>query len=391
MKFERNNKNSKGITLITLVVTIIIILILAGITINLIVGKNGIFKMAQKASLEAEKARVIEDIEMAYIDVYTQNLDFSPVTMSKIKEKLIKNYGYTNEQIPMVAMENITDITLSNSNIELQPGMSKEVEVILGDGSGQTYFILIQGKYYPINLTDSKVTLGEGLEELPTGSETIGDVEARIETGEDIIEVEVNKTIITIKAKEDKIGEATITVTYGSIAPKTITVTVKKADEYESLIDAISKIAASGVQKISVNNEDYSMDMLIHTGDMVLDGSTQIKGATLTDKVYEFGNKETDVATETEDAKNTVVLKVEGNLTINEGVTVTACKSENGYGGPKGLFIYCTGTLTNNGTISMTARGAKAEGQNVYLWQNENGSYEYVPAERSRWRGRLSM
>ena len=391
MKFERNNKNSKGITLITLVVTIIIILILAGITINLIVGKNGRFKMAQKASLEAEKARVIEDIEMAYIDVYTQNLDFSPVTMSKIKEKLIKNYGYTNEQIPMVAMENITDITLSNSNIELQPGMSKEVEVILGDGSGQTYFILIQGKYYPINLTDSKVTLGEGLEELPTGSETIGDVEARIETGEDIIEVEVNKTIITIKAKEDKIGEATITVTYGSIAPKTITVTVKKADEYESLIDAISKIAASGVQKISVNNEDYSMDMLIHTGDMVLDGSTQIKGATLTDKVYEFGNKETDVATETEDAKNTVVLKVEGNLTINEGVTLTACKSENGYGGPKGLFIYCTGTLTNNGTISMTARGAKAEGQNVYLWQNENGSYEYVPAERSRWRGRLSM
>ena len=33
-----------------------------------------------------------------------------------------------------------------------------------------------------------------------------------------------------------------------------------------------------------------------------------------------------------------------------------------------------------NGTISMTARGAKAEGQNVYLWKNLDGSYEYVPA-----------
>ena len=31
------------------------------------------------------------------------------------------------------------------------------------------------------------------------------------------------------------------------------------------------------------------------------------------------------------------------------------------FGGPKGMIVYCTGTLINNGTISMTARGAKAE------------------------------
>ena len=44
------------------------------------------------------------------------------------------------------------------------------------------------------------------------------------------------------------------------------------------------------------------------------------------------------------------------------------------------MMIYCTGTLTNNGTVSMTARGAKAEGENVYLWKNSDESYEYVPA-----------
>lgn len=27
----------------------------------------------------------------------------------------------------------------------------------------------------------------------------------------------------------------------------------------------------------------------------------------------------------------------------------------------------------------MTARGAYAEGQNVYLWKNIDGNYEYVP------------
>ena len=39
----------KGITLVALVVTIIIILILAGITINMIVGENGIIRSAQEA------------------------------------------------------------------------------------------------------------------------------------------------------------------------------------------------------------------------------------------------------------------------------------------------------------------------------------------------------
>ncbi len=43
------------------------------------------------------------------------------------------------------------------------------------------------------------------------------------------------------------------------------------------------------------------------------------------------------------------------------------------------MLIYCTGTLTNNGIISMTARGAKAVGQNVYLCRDEQAEYEYVP------------
>ncbi len=43
------------------------------------------------------------------------------------------------------------------------------------------------------------------------------------------------------------------------------------------------------------------------------------------------------------------------------------------------MLIYCTGTLTNNGIISMTAKGANAVGQNVYLCPTENIEYEYVP------------
>ncbi|MNT16568.1 hypothetical protein D3C72_1516790 [compost metagenome] len=48
--------NKKGITLISLIVTIIVILILVSISINLLVGENGILKKAQEASLEHKKS-----------------------------------------------------------------------------------------------------------------------------------------------------------------------------------------------------------------------------------------------------------------------------------------------------------------------------------------------
>ena len=160
-----------------------------------------------------------------------------------------------------------------------------------------------------------------------------------------------------------------------------------KENTYNSLIDAIDKITKSGIQDINVNNKIYSIDMIIQTGNITLDGKKQINGSTLINNIYEFGNKEEDVAklgedqVTIEDAKNMVVLKVNGNLTISQDVTLTACKSDSGYGGPKGLLIYCTGTLTNNGTIDMTARGARAVGEDVFLWKNSNNEYEYVPAE----------
>ena len=152
----------------------------------------------------------------------------------------------------------------------------------------------------------------------------------------------------------------------------------------DSLLGKVSKINTSGVQNIEVNGVTYSANIIVENNDLVLDGEKQVTGATIVDKVYEFGNKETDVAKENDDgtvtdAQNMVILKVNGNLTVNYHTTLTACKSDNGYGGPKGLLVYCTGTLSNNGTIDMTARGARAEGQNVYLWKNRNNSYEYVP------------
>ena len=44
MKKEIKNKQEKGITLIALVVTIVVLLILAGVSISLVIGNDGIMK-----------------------------------------------------------------------------------------------------------------------------------------------------------------------------------------------------------------------------------------------------------------------------------------------------------------------------------------------------------
>ena len=49
-------KNNKGITLVALVVTIVVLLILAGVSINLVLGNNGIVKKAQDAKTKSAEA-----------------------------------------------------------------------------------------------------------------------------------------------------------------------------------------------------------------------------------------------------------------------------------------------------------------------------------------------
>ena len=49
-------KNNKGITLVALVVTIVVLLILAGVSINLVLGNNGIIAKAQEAKTKQAEA-----------------------------------------------------------------------------------------------------------------------------------------------------------------------------------------------------------------------------------------------------------------------------------------------------------------------------------------------
>ena len=63
-------RNQKGITLVALVVTIIVLIILAGISINLLLGDNGIITIAKKAKENTELAKIEEETELN--ELYTQ-------------------------------------------------------------------------------------------------------------------------------------------------------------------------------------------------------------------------------------------------------------------------------------------------------------------------------
>jgi len=57
-------KRNRGITLIALVVTIIVLIILAGVSVNLVLGQNGIITKAKEAKKNHEKEAVKEKVSL---------------------------------------------------------------------------------------------------------------------------------------------------------------------------------------------------------------------------------------------------------------------------------------------------------------------------------------
>ena len=154
-----------------------------------------------------------------------------------------------------------------------------------------------------------------------------------------------------------------------------ITVDVQVMSESVELTKYIKKYEAGTEVEVDTVYDFISSDKLTDTGNytLVLANNEVIDTEVFVideDKIYE---STPTLCSATADTKM-CLIKYNGDLTINSGVTITPQVRK------KGFVMYVDGTLTNNGTISMTARGAKATGQNVYLYKNQAGTFEYVPA-----------
>ena len=126
-------KEIKGITLITLAVTIVVLLILAGISINTVIGDNGIIKKAQSSAELTKESEAKEIINRTIMEFYLTNEyetleDFLNTKVSEGRiDKVEKNADGTlkvwkNDY--SVTTENKTNFSNNNDN-----NMNKRIKI----------------------------------------------------------------------------------------------------------------------------------------------------------------------------------------------------------------------------------------------------------------------
>ena len=97
-------KENKGITLVALVITIIVLLILAGVSISLVVGDNGVLNQAQSAKKETKRADVDTAMDLSLSSLSTNFMadEWKDDTSAKIYDYVtageleyeLENYGF---------------------------------------------------------------------------------------------------------------------------------------------------------------------------------------------------------------------------------------------------------------------------------------------------------
>ncbi len=86
-------EENKGITLIALIITIIVLLILAGITLSMVLGPNGIIERAKEAKEQTEGAALNEQLMLNEVDRYLEEQLGNKEPEDKTALKIVVNSG----------------------------------------------------------------------------------------------------------------------------------------------------------------------------------------------------------------------------------------------------------------------------------------------------------
>ena len=115
-------KEEKGITLIALVITIIVLLILAGVSIAMLTGENGILTKARLAKQKTDESGAIEKVQLAVISCINEN----GLDISAVEEELNKVQGIETN------VENLSrdsfPLQITVDNIKIDVFLSGDVE-----------------------------------------------------------------------------------------------------------------------------------------------------------------------------------------------------------------------------------------------------------------------
>ena len=151
-------RKERGITLVSLVVTIIILIILAGVSINLTLGENGIITIAKQAKENTELAKIEEETMLN--ELYTQiesegensGLSYDAIMMLKEFRKKIAT-AITNEGVK--TLETDTAETMAENIGKIKDNIIQEGATVTEDKILKDYTAYKDGKLITGTMTDN--------------------------------------------------------------------------------------------------------------------------------------------------------------------------------------------------------------------------------------------
>ena len=107
---SENSKSNRGITLVALVVTIVVLLILAGVSINMVLGENGLIKRAQESANATRNAMsgeyaLIDELEAQISEISSE---FDKVNKPNLKTGMTPIYFELNAEGTMYETKTTT-------------------------------------------------------------------------------------------------------------------------------------------------------------------------------------------------------------------------------------------------------------------------------------------
>ena len=356
------NKNLNfGITLIALIITIIILLILAGVTLSMVMGENGIFGKANKAKEQTQIANAKEIIRTAVLEneIYRKTGDAENTKEEKelqeeIEEKL-KNEGYIVKDGKIKIGKQEIDIAKEikeASTTEPDKGDDNSKDDDKQEDNKEIYYKSIEiSNVSPYGYDVYIYGVSEDVNKIkyPTWTETNGK--------DDLISYETSKIqdgiyYGRVNLHNQEAGKYITQLVFYDKSGNTVDTKEKETIMPEKNKNVTNIVAESLVAGVRDNN--------IPTGycDMSVNGKTYNLEIINIDEFYKYNQEKSqyevrDFIAGTYNVSRTAVIKCKGNLQIDGSVTTSVgnIDGNNSLTKVKGLFICVNETLINNGTI----------------------------------------
>ena len=288
--------NEKGITLMALIVTIIVLLILAGISISMLAGDNGIIKKATEAADVTETATIKEQIQLAVLDALTEGLGKIESTESldnSLQNYVEKEYNLTGDP------ENGWTITVPEKEITYQV-----------DGNGK----LVEEEYEEIIDNSKSLVLG-----------LVDDLGTR--------------STIYLYGNSDQITSGNITITMPDDSTQTITAVSDNTEISDEANYATYTVTKNGTYTFSVTNGVSTTETKIKVSNIeTFTPIEEIATEELSANAYSY--------------KGAVVPKgyyVDTNTEVDTGLVITDEIDSEGYAtGNEWVWVPVNSTVGNN-------------------------------------------